>query len=315
MQSEIKLPNTKNKQNILVILGPTASGKTSLGVEIAHKFNGEIISADSRQVYKYMDIGTGKDLIEYKIENTLIPYHLIDVVDPKTEFNLAKFQKLANIAIEKILQKNKLPVIVGGTGLYLQALVDDYDLSSVKTDKTLRNNLEKKTTEELLKILTELNPTKVKELHISDQKNKRRLIRYIEIHKSKQICYNKKKKKNYNFILIGLTWPRELLKERIYKRLIQRLENENMVEEIAGLHKKHKVTWKRMENFGLEYKYITLYLRKKLSYDEMVEQLNIASRQFAKRQVSWFRRWEKQGTKINWIQNKDLNKFIKKLKI
>ena len=190
------------KEKIIVILGPTASGKTGLAVKLAYKFNGEIISADSRQVYKGMDIGTGKDLGEYWVrvkrgntgasglplplkrdrnDKIKIPYHLIDVVSPKTEFSLAKFKEKADKAIENILKRNKVPIIAGGTGLYLQALVDNYNLSPVGPDKKLRSRLERKTSQELFKMLKKLNSKFSNKLSESDQKNKRRLIRYIEI--------------------------------------------------------------------------------------------------------------------------------------
>jgi len=293
---------------IIVVLGTTASGKTKLGVDLAYKFNGEIISADSRQVYRGMDIGTGKDLDEYKD----VPYHLIDVVNPNTKFHLAKYQKLAFRAIEDILKRGKTPIIVGGTGLYLQAVVDNYNLSGAEPDKELREKLEKKTAEELFLELKKINSKFADKLNNSDKNNKRRLIRYIEICQggiANPIGFPISE--NRHFLLLGLTWPREILKERIYKRLIERLEKENMVGEIKKLHKEG-VSWKRLESFGLEYKYISLYLQGKLSYEEMMEKLNIAIRQFAKRQMTWFRRWEKQGKKINWIKDgKETGQLVK----
>jgi len=296
----------KNKNKIIVVLGTTASGKTKLGVDLARKFNGEIISADSRQVYRGMDVGTGKDLDEYKN----IPYHLIDVVNPNTKFSLAKYQKLAFGAIDDILKRGKTPIIVGGTGLYLQAVVDNYNLSGARPDKELREKLEEKSAGELFLELKKINSKFAERLNESEKKNKRRLIRYIEIMQDKGAekkgvshpigCETPKAK--YDFLLLGLTWPRETLKERIYKRLMERLEKENMVGEVKELHK-DGVSWKRLESFGLEYKYISLYLQGKLDYEEMVEKLNIAIRQFAKKQMTWFRRWEKQGRKINWVKD------------
>lgn len=312
---------------IIVILGPTASGKTKLGVYLAYKFNGEIVSADSRQVYKGMDVGTGKDLnqfsiINYQLSNkskilnlkSKIPYHLIDVVSPKTEFNLAKYQKLAYKAISDILKRNKIPILVGGTGLYLQAVVDGYNLSTIKPNKKLREKLENKTAQQLFNILKKINLAKAKSLNNSDKQNKRRLIRCIE--KNTQITANlktndyelkhedaKRVATNYQFLLIGINLPKEILYKRIYKRIIERLEKQDMIGEIERLHKQQKVSWKRLENFGLEYKYVSLYLQKKLNYQELVEKLNIASRQFAKRQITWFKRWEKQGAKIHWMQS------------
>ncbi|MDD5031468.1 MAG: tRNA (adenosine(37)-N6)-dimethylallyltransferase MiaA [Patescibacteria group bacterium] len=308
---------------IIVILGPTSSGKTKLGVDLASKFNGEVISADSRQVYKGMDVGTGKDLDEYKIKDKKskiknIEYHLIDVVNPNTRFSLAKYQKLAFGAIEDILKREKTPIIVGGTGLYLQAVVDNYNLSGVRPDKKLREELEKKTVEDLFLALKKINSKFAERLNDSEKKNKRRLIRYLEIMQSEGVrppIGGRTPKAGYDFLLLGLTWPKEVLKERIYKRLIERLEKENMVEEVKKLHEEG-VSWKRLESFGLEYKYISLYLQEKLVYEEMVEKLFIATRQFAKKQMTWFKRWEKQGRKIYWVKDKEeaeklVEKFLK----
>jgi tRNA dimethylallyltransferase len=319
----------KNSNKIIVILGPTASGKTKLGVDLARKFNGEIISADSRQVYKGMDVGTGKDLDEYGG----VKYHLIDIVSPNTKFSLAKYQKLAFEAIEGILKRGKTPIIVGGTGLYLQAVVDNYNLNGAKPDKGLRENLEKKSVEELFLELKKINSKFADKLNDSDKKNKRRLIRYIEVMQNNKQqespgCHAggngvtdsipsalnetrfyrsaslRSRMTNYNFLLLGLTWPREVLNERIHKRLVDRLEKENMIDEVKNLHA-GGVSWKRLESFGLEYKFISLYLQEKKDYEEMVERLNIASRQFAKRQMTWFRRWEKQRKKIYWIEGEE----------
>ena len=308
----------KNKNKIIVVLGTTASGKTKLGVDLACKFNGEIISADSRQVYKHMDVGTGKDLNEYITKTQITdkwvvnkaPYHLIDIVNPNTKFSLAKYQKLAFKAMDNILKRGKTSIIVGGTGLYLQAVVDNYNLSGARPDKELREKLEEKSAGELFLELKKINSKFAERLNESERENKRRLIRYIEITQDKGAeekgvshpigCETPKAK--YDFLLLGLTWPREVLKERIYKRLMERLEKENMVGEVKKLHK-DGVSWKRLESFGLEYKYISLYLQGKLDYEEMVEKLNIAIRQFAKKQMTWFRRWEKQGRKINWVKD------------
>jgi len=303
----------KNKNKIIVVLGTTASGKTKLGVDLARKFNGEIISADSRQVYRGMDVGTGKDLDEYKN----IPYHLIDVVNPNTKFSLAKYQKLAFGAIDDILKRGKTPIIVGGTGLYLQAVVDNYNLSGARPDKELREKLEEKSAGELFLELKKINSKFAERLNESEKKNKRRLIRYIEImqNRGKEGIANPigfSIPKNYDFLLLGLTWPKEVLKERIYKRLMERLEKENMVGEVKKLHK-DGVSWKRLESFGLEYKYISLYLQGKLDYEEMAEKLNIAIRQFTKKQMTWFRRWEKQRKKIYWVKDeKEAEKLVRK---
>ncbi len=340
-------------KKVIVILGPTASGKTAVGVKLAKALQGEIISADSRQVYRGMDVGTGKDLKEYEIEikgqksktpvilerpqgaieshrngdaiaslqhdKIKIPYHLIDVADPKEVFDLAQYQKLAFKAIDDILKRKKLPIVVGGSGLYLQAIVDNYQLSTAKPDAKLRAKLERKTLIELQKILAKQNKVFFAKLNNSDKNNKRRLIRYIEVTqratRNAQRGEEKTTRPNYNFLLIGLKWPKEVLAQRIAKRLKERLEKEAMVEEVQGLYDEG-VSYKRLESFGLEYKFIAQYLQEKLDYDEMFIKLNTAIRQFAKRQLTWFRRWEKQGAKINW-ENKYQNilsktkKFLK----
>lgn len=316
--------NLKNRKKAIVIVGTTASGKTALAVDLACKFDGEVISADSRQVYKHMDIGTGKDLDEYEVRSKKlevesnvsedcfslsvnhIPYHLIDVVHPNTPYDLAKWLNGAKLALKDICERNKLPVIAGGTGLYVQALVDDFNLSLHGENVELRQELEKKTKEELFAELLELDEKFASKLNNSEKNNKRRLIRYIEIKKQGEIIKNNDLKKNseYEYLIIGIAWPKDIIKERIHKRLIDRLEKEDMIGEVVKLHQEEKASWKRLESFGLEYKFIARFLQKKLGYDEMVEKLDIASRQYAKRQMTWLKRWEKQGTTINWINNK-----------
>ncbi len=305
----------EKKNKILVILGPTSSGKTRLAVRIAHKYNGEIVSADSRQVYKGMDIGTGKDLDEYEFKvrgkNVKIPYHLIDVVKPNTKYSLARYQKQAFKAIGDVFKREKLPIIVGGTGLYLQAVIDNYNLSSAKPDKKLRERLEKLSVDKLYLEIRKINKKFAEKLNDSERKNKRRLIRYIEILKQGK-GKRGKVKGDYSYLIIGLTWPREELCARIYKRLTNRIERESMIEEVKRLHREG-VSWKRLESFGLEYKFVSKYLKGELEYEEMVEKLNIAIRQFAKRQMNWYRRWEKQGKKIHWERDrKKIDKLIDK---
>ncbi len=305
------------KQKIIAVVGTTASGKTTLGVQLAYKFNGEIVSADSRQVYRGMDIGTGKDLDEYKlkVENkkeVKIPYHLIDVVSPKTEFNLAKYQRLAYKAIDDILKRNKLPILVGGTGLYAQAVVDNFSIPKGKPDKKLRAQLERKSAVQLLAMLRKSDSKKASSLNESDRQNKRRLIRCVEkTRMATNINTDKHEWPQYNSLIIGLTWPKEVLNKRIYKRLIERLDKQDMIGEVKRLHK-NGVSWSRLEGFGLEYKYIALYLQDKLDYEEMVEKINITSRQFAKRQMTWLRRWERQGAGIHWVKSRgEAEKLVK----
>jgi len=300
---------------VIVILGPTASGKTKVGVKLAVKFNGEIISADSRQVYQGMDVGTGKDLGEYnfKIQNPKsksiskskiqkIPYHLVDVVKPKTEFNVAKYQKLAYQAIEDVLSRGKVPVIVGGTGLYIDAVVEGYQfsqcqMSNVKCQK-LRKELNKLTLKQLLGRLKKLDP---ETYEIIDQKNQRRVQRALEIYYQTGLPKSqvlRKKKPPYQFLKIGINWPLEVLAKRIDQRLVERLEKEGMIKEVKRLHQQG-VSWQRLEEFGLEYKWVSWYLQKKVNYDEMVKGLSQEIKKFAKRQMTWFKR----DQEIKWLRN------------
>jgi tRNA dimethylallyltransferase len=306
------MSNKTEKPKIIVVLGTTASGKTALGVKLAAKYNGEIISADSRQVFKGMDIGTGKDLIEYQVGRKKIPYHLIDVVSPNTEFNLAKYQKLAKAAISDILSRGKLPIIVGGTGLYLQAIIDGYKLTKGIPDPKRRAELDAMTAPELLKIVEKMNTEFAHHLNNSDKHNPRRLIRYIEIMEQGESTKPVKRQDKYNFLLLGLSWPDDILRERIMARLMSRLDKENMVGEIENLQA-DGVSWQRLNSFGLEYRFIAYYLQGKMEYDEMIEKLGIAIYRFAKRQKTWFKRWEKQGRKIEWIKDlKEAEKLINK---
>jgi len=301
LASKIKQPK------ILVILGPTASGKTSLAVKLAKELKGEIISADSRQVYRGMDIGTGKDLKEYG----KVKYHLIDVVDPAEEFNLAKYQKLANQAIKEILSRGNLPIIVGGTGLYLQAIIDGYQLSEHTPDIKRRQELEAMTVSELFKLLEKDKPEFANKLNNSDKNNPRRLVRYIEIMERGETEVAPKKVVPYDFLILGLQQDDEEMRARIMKRIKDRLDNEDMVAEVEGLMN-DGLSLARLNSFGLEYRYISWYLQDKMEYEEMVEKLGLASYRFAKRQKTWFKRWEKQGRVINWVSGlKEAKKLIK----
>lgn len=313
-----------DKQKIIVIVGTTASGKTTLAVDLALNFNGEVVSADSRQVYKYMDIGTGKDLDEYTIKNlnnklqipnkhqiinpklktkyVKIPYHCIDLVHPNTEFNLMKWKKQAEKAISEIQGQGRVPIVAGGTGLYSQALVDNYDLSQGKPDKKLRAKLEKMNVEKLYEKLLKLNEKCALNLNNSDKNNKRRLIRCLEIGDQRLGIGDQKQK--YEALVLGITWPAEILKKRILKRINDRLENEDMLGEVEGLHTNHGVSWKRLMGFGLEYKYLSLYLQGEISQKDMVFDLARATYKFSQRQMSWLKRWEKQGRTIHWVKNK-----------
>lgn len=315
----MKIKENKN----IVILGPTSSGKTGMAVKMAYDFSGEVISADSRQVYRGMDIGTGKDLCEYefhvrekgKKKKIKIPYHLIDVVGPNTVFDLAKFVKGAKKAISDIHSRERLPIIAGGTGLYTQALVDGYKLTKTGPDRGFRAKLETMSVKAVYGHLKRINKDFAQKLNESEKSNKRRLIRYIEMEKSKDSdtdFSNKDLSQRDNYLLLGVVCPRELLYNRINQRLKFRLEEEGMIKEIEGLHKNQRVSWARMATFGLEYKYVSLYLQNKINYEKMFEELDKAIRHFAKRQMSWYRRWERDGAKICWVNNySEAKKLVK----
>ncbi len=276
------------RKKIVIILGPTATGKTKFAVKLAKIFNAEIVSADSRQVYKQMDLGTGKDLEEYQN----IPYHLIDIKSPKQQFSLAEFQAKAYRTINKIHHLGKLPLLVGGTGLYLQAIIEGWLLPAVKPDYSLRIALEKNSLSQL-QALAKKNKLN---LNQSDWRNKRRLIRYLEITAINQNIDFKKQPK-YDCLILGLSLPKEQLDKKINARLKTRLK-QGLVGEVSKLHK--LLSWQKLESFGLEYKWISLYLQNKINYQEMVINLQTAIHRYAKRQMTWLRRMERQGIKIHW---------------
>jgi tRNA dimethylallyltransferase len=289
------------KPKILIILGQTATGKSDLAVDLAKKLNGEIVSADSRQVYTGLDIGSGKIT---RRETKGVPHYLIDVISPKKIFSVVDFQKLAYEHIDEILKRGKLPIICGGTGFYIQSIVEGFVLPEISVNKKLRKELEKKDLAELQTILKNLDKKRYAEI---DTKNKVRLIRAIEI-----VCAIDKvpkiiKKPKYSALQIGITLSKEMLQKRIHDRLIKRIKI-GMIKEVENLQK-NGVSFKRLESFGLEYKYIALYLQKKLSKEEMITTLETKINQFAKRQKTWFQR----DKKINWFninQKTEVEKFI-----
>jgi len=307
---------------VLVILGPTASGKSGLAIKLSKKFNGEIISADSRQIYKGMDIGTGKIT---KKEMKGVRHHLLDITEPKKQFNVVNFKKLAEKKIEEILKKGKTPIICGGTGFYIDAVVNNTNFPPVKENKKLRGKLEKKSAEYLFKILKKIDSARAKNI---DFKNQRRLIRAIEIAKESKITKsvdNKIKKTNkqlfsnsrelksneqkYEFLEIGIKTDNEKLKKLIHNRLISRIKI-GMIDEIKKLHK-NGVSWEKLDNFGLEYRYVSRYLRGLLNKEEMLKQLETKIWQYAKRQRTWF----KKNKKIKWFELKNYKKIEKKVKM
>ena len=273
-----------------MILGPTASGKSALAVKMAKKINGEIISADSRQVYKGLDIGSGKIT---KKEMGGVPHYCLNIISPKKIFTVVDFKKRADKAIEEIFAKNKTPIIVGGTGLYIQAIVDNIVLPEVKPDWKLRKELEKKTTEEMFKMLKKLDPERAKNI---DAKNPRRLIRAIEIAKALGKVPNLAvKPPSWGSLQIGLKLPDEILKKNIEKRIKKMLKS-GLVAETKKL-RKSGLSWKRIYELGFEYSYPALFLRGEISKDEMLAKMLIENWQYAKRQMTWFKR----DKRIKWI--------------
>ena len=281
---------------LLTILGPTACGKTTFAAHLAREMDGEILSADSRQVYRDMDIGTGKDLADYVVDGVHIPYHLIDIVDAGTKYNVYEFQRDFLAAYKEIVTRGKLPIMCGGTGLYLESVLREYRLSPVPQNSELRKSLEGKSLAELTDILRGY-----KELHnTTDVDTAQRAIRAIEI----EDYYKKTPLENRNFptidsLVIGLDIDRELRREKISRRLRSRLD-EGMVDEIRNIIVSG-VNPDDLIYYGLEYKFVTLYVIGQLSYDDMVSQLEIAIHQFAKRQMTWFRGMERRGIKIHWL--------------
>lgn len=280
------------KPKIIVILGPTATGKSSLAVKLAKKLKGEIISADSRQVYKTLDIGTGKIS---KKEMRGVPHHLLDVVNPKVRFSVTKYQTLANKALEQVIKKGKIPIICGGTGFYIDAITKGVIFPEVPPNKKLRRELEDKSADELLKILNKLDKNRATNI---DNKNKVRLIRAIEIAKHLgKVPKIKEKESSYDFIKIGLTLDRDELRKKIEKR-IKKMFRDGLLKEIARL-KKAGVTDKRLREFGFEY------------YNPTIESVIIGNVKYSKRQMTWFKR----DKEIKWFspsQEKDIEKYISK---
>jgi len=294
--------------NLLVILGPTATGKTRVGVEVARALNGEIISADSRQVYRGMDIGTGKDLEEYGS----VPYHLIDIVDPGYEFNVFEFQRRFVEAFNGIQARGRLPVVVGGTGMYLDAVLRGYRLLEVPENSGLRWELAAFSLENLAARLKGSNP----KLHnTTDLLDRERLMRAIEIAESgREREQPPSLLPKIEPVVFGIRLEREILRQRITKRLRERL-NRGMIEEVKELVKKG-APFETLEFYGLEYRFVAKFLKGELNRNDMSQKLNSAIFQFAKRQETWFRRMERQGVLIHWVDgNADpAASILKKLK-
>ncbi len=289
----------ENPMDMVTVLGHTAAGKTAFAAQLARRIGGEIISADSRQVYKGMDIGTGKDYKDYQVGDQLIPVHLIDIMDAGYEYNVYLFKGDFLTVFTDITDRRKMPVLCGGSGLYIESVLRNYLLLNVPFNNALRANLEEKSFEELKGILTLYGP-----LHnVSDTDNKKRLIRAIEIamFQAAQIEKPEKpeKSRRLNPLVLGIRFERMLRRKRITDRLMQRLDN-GMVEEVDQLMKQG-VSAEKMDYYGLEYRYISKYLLKEIAYDDMVRMLNTAIHQFAKRQMTYFRGLERRGVTIHWL--------------
>ena len=288
-------------QTALVITGPTATGKTKLAVHLARRFGGEIISADSRQVYRHMDLGTGKDLDEYGDGADRVPCHLLDVVDPQEDFHLKKFLELALAAMDGIRSRNRLPVIAGGTPLYVNALIRGYDLPGGEPDPQLREELQSLSHEQLMARLQAVaTPEFLKRVDITQDK---RIIRAIEIALSPQAEPIHAEPLD-NPLVIAPYYPRKTVRERIEIRLDERLKL-GLVEEVRMLHQ-NGVSWEKLDWFGLEYRYVSRYLKNELTFDQMRTELLAKIRHFCKSQDIWFRKMEREGIAIHWIPEGDM---------
>jgi len=281
---------------MITILGPTASGKTALAAHLAYAHDGEVISADSRQVYRGMSVGTGKDLSEYMVNGKAVPYHLIDIADPGYEYNIFEYQRDFLKAYNDITSRGKLPILCGGSGMYLESVLRKYRLKKTEPGQETREALSQKTDEELKDLLLSL-----KTLHnTTDLHDRNRMIRAILI----SMTPDEKAGENVfpeqmPSLIFGIHWERTLLRERITNRLQTRLE-QGMIEEVRELLNRG-LTADQIKFYGLEYRYIMLYLEQQIDYNEMFKRLNIAIHQFAKRQMTWFRKMGKNGIPIFWL--------------
>jgi tRNA dimethylallyltransferase len=287
------MTETSTKPDVLTILGPTASGKTRLAVALAERLGGEIISADSRQVFRGMDIGSGKDLHEYG----RVPYHLIDILDAGGEFSVFDFQRRFLGVYEDVAKRRALPILCGGSGMYLDAVLRGYRMVEVSRNDALREVLAKKTDAELVDELRRLKP----DLHNStDLLDRERTVRAIEIARGEiEQCTVSEPLPRLRSTVIGIRWERDTLRRRITDRLRERLDN-GLIEEVERLHEEG-IAWERLDYYGLEYRYVGGCLRGDMDKNDMFQRLNAAIHTFAKRQGNWFRRMERHGVAINWV--------------
>ena len=292
------ISDSNNLYDLLVVTGPTASGKTQLAVNIASRLNGEIISADSRQVYRDMNLGTGKDYKDYSIDGKSIPCHLIDIADPGYKYNVFEYQRDFLKVYNNLKMRGIFPLVCGGSGLYVDSIISGYKLFEVPPDTGLRAQLDKKSMEELTEILATF-----RNLHnTTDIDTKKRAIRAIEIEHFSRIAEEKTNHfPDLNALVVGVMTDRDTRRSRITARLKQRLED-GMVNEVKCLLEKG-ISAETLIYYGLEYKFIALYLTGKLSYDQMTGDLETAIHKFAKRQMTWFRGMERKGIEIHWIDS------------
>jgi len=291
--------------NLVTLIGPTATGKTKLAAFLAKQLNGEIISADSRQVYKYMDIGTGKDLNDYLVDNINIRYHLINIAEPTEEYNLYRFKSDFYKAFEKIKASENLPFLVGGTGMYLSAILQNYKLREADLSNNRISELENYSEEKLRGILLSIKP---KQHNITDLVSKERIIKAILIEEANQFENNQSQDYIYS-LNIGIKLERIEIKKRITYRLKKRLE-EGMIEEVKNLLDMG-ISHNKLSFFGLEYKFISQYLLGELNYNDMFQKLNSAIHSFAKRQMTWFGKMEREGVTISWFDGKDYDAVLR----
>ena len=284
---------THQPYNLLTILGPTASGKTRLAVALARELAGEIISADSRQVFRRMDIGTGKDLLEYDG----VPHHLIDILEPGTEFSVFAFQRLFLDAVVDIRERGRLPILCGGTGMYLDAALRGYRMAEVPEDTLLRAEMEGVGDDVLAVMLRSIRPDQHNRTDLVDRQ---RIIRALEIARhDRDYEASEESFPDIRSLVIGIRWERTLLRGRITERLRQRLEI-GLIEEVQQLHDSG-VPWEKLDYYGLEYRFVGAFLRGDLNRNDLFQKLNSAIHAFAKRQETWFRRMERQGITIHWV--------------
>ena len=307
---------------MICILGPTASGKTAIATKLAARVGGEIISADSRQVYKRMDIGTGKDLDDYtQSDGKTIPYHLIDIVEPGTKYNLFQYMNDFHVAYNDIVKRGRTPILCGGTGLYIEAVLKGYQLADVPQNTELRNKLKDKSLAELTEMLKTLKEQNGSNMHnTTDVDTAQRAIRAIEIETYMKDCKQLTQELNHeplskNTLVVGVNIDRELRRKKITARLHQRLKA-GMVDEVRSLLAEG-IKPEDLIYYGLEYKYLTLYATGQMEYDDMVKKLEISIHQFAKRQMTWFRGMERRGIKINWVErpenDEELEETVEKI--